>query len=237
MHLDLENPAPFLSIIRDDSEGCADVLKLCRSNNHLVTTISACGDLPDALTRALSHFIRAAKERVQSVAAYHGCRVFDESSYRRHGIRRPKAEELINWCKEFFGHEAQIDKIVGELGRAYINHGESAVFCMRGIEAARKNNCCHQDGSEFVRNIARRLGPTSEEKYYAAGRSCFIEVRTPIEWFERHSQGSVDSLLRDVFVHWLWVELSLDWPGDPRVGGIEFGTDIPAEYVKAFHYV
>lgn len=237
MHLDLENPTPWWTVIGDDSEGRAAVLELCRRNNHLVSSIAAYGELPGVLARALDEFVRSARGKIQSVAAYHGCRVIDESSYRFGGIHRLRAAELIDWCKTFFGHEAKVEKICADLGTQYIEHGESAVFCMRGIEPARRNSCVHHEGSEFVRNIAARLGPTSEQKYYAVGKPCFVEVCIPIKWFDCHSRGSVDCLLRNVFVHWLWIELSLERPGDPRDGAIIFGADIPAEYVKTFHYV
>lgn len=213
------------------------MLKLCRNNNHLVSSISACGDLPDALARTLNQFVSSAKGRIESVAAYHGCRVLDERSYREDGIRRLEAARLISWCKTFFEFNERIDEIVLDLQIGYLSHGESAVFCMRSMEAERKNGCCHHEGSELVRHIARQLGPIAEDKYYSAGRSCFLEVCTPMDWFERNSQGTIDNLLRDLFVHWLWIELSLEWRGDPRRGGIVFSADIPAEYLKTFHYL
>lgn len=64
-------------------------------------------------------------------------------------------------------------------------------------------------------------------KYFAKGRPCFIEVSTSIEWFKRFSETSIGPLLRDIFTHYLWMKLNLDWPSDPREGGIVFKEGIP----------
>ncbi|MGJ8649775.1 MAG: hypothetical protein ACSHX4_05405 [Opitutaceae bacterium] len=235
MNLDLENPKPFWEVILEDSIGSKTTLELCQENEHFVSSISGIGELPIEIKHALVRFTDTAKERIESVSAYHGCRVFDEADYTLRGIKRLESTQLISWCKDFFGLDERIDDIVEELGPDYIGHGEGGVFCMRGIEAAIKNRSYHSDGSELVRSITSRLG-IEEEKYFSAGRPCFIEVCTPIEWFRNHSRTGIDCLLSDIFVHWLWLQLDLDWPGDPRRGGIEFKTDIPAEFIRAFHY-
>lgn len=236
MNLDLENPQPLWEFILEDSDGSRATLELCQKNEHFVSSISGIGELPIEIEDALSRFTYVAKERIKFVSAYHGCRVFDEADYTQGGIKRLESAQLISWCKDFFGLDKRIDEIVEELGPNYIRHGEGGVFCMRGIEAAKKNRSYHSDGSELVRSITHRLGTIEEEKYFSLGRPCFIEVCTPIEWFRQNSQTDLDCLLRDIFVHWLWLQLDLDWPGDPRRGGIEFKTDIPAEFIRAFHY-
>lgn len=236
MTLDLENPAPFWDIIHEAVDSSSKILSTCRDDVHLVYSISACGNLPAELEEALNSFTRAAKEKVNAVSAYHGCRVFRESDYTDRGIRKLETSRIVSWSKCFFGNGRRIDEILAELGRDYIDHGESAVYCMRGIEAANRNGCSHCDGSELIRSIARRLGPAEEERYFSVGRPCYIEICVPIRWFELNAKPSIECLLRDIFVHWLWVELNLDGPGDPREGGIVFGKDIPPEYVKTFHY-
>ena len=236
MKLDLDYPEPLWGIILEDEKGHTGVLELCRANEHLVSSISAYSELPVVLDSTLNAFISSAKERIESVSAYHGCRVFSESDYQERGIKKLEPARVISWCKEFFGHEVRIDEIVSELGSDYISHGESGVFCMRGREAAKKNRSYHSDGSELVRRITNRLGQIEEEKYFSAGKPCHIEVCTPIKWFNENSKTKIECLLRNVFVHWLWVQLELDWPGDPREGGIVFKADIPPELIKAFHY-
>ena len=236
MNLDLENPQPFWELISENEKGQNQVLKLCRDNEHLVSSISSCSELPEVVNDTLTAFILSAENRIEYVSAYHGCRVFKESDYKERGIKKLETDRIVKWCKDFFGHHERIDEILSELGEDYIRHGESGVFCMCGIEAAKKNRCCHPDGSELVRCIASRLGPNEKEKYFAEGTPCFIEVRTPIEWFRKFSDNSLEPLFRNVFTHWLWLELELDWPGDPREGGIVFQNDIPSEFIKAFHY-
>ncbi|MEY3773269.1 MAG: hypothetical protein RLZZ129_49 [Verrucomicrobiota bacterium] len=236
MNLDLENPTAFWPVIRENKKGHSEVLELCRKDVLLVSSLSACGDLPKRLEETTNSFVRSAKERVEAITAYHGCRVFSESDYRGKGIRRLETNRIVSWSKEFFGHDARIDEIIMQLGHDYVRHGESGVYCMRAIEAAKRNGCRHSEGSEIVRCIAKRLGRVEEERYFSVGRPCFIEVRVPKSWFELNAEPTVEVLLRNVFVHWLWVELNLDWPGDPREGGIVFRADIPSDYVKAFHY-
>jgi|GEM_PF-3698251 len=236
MNLDLENPTPFWKVISENPQGRQQVLDLCKENEPLVSSISAYSELPKVLNDALTTFVSSAVERIKYVTAYHGCRVFNESDYTERGIRKLETDRIVKWCKEFFGLDDRIEGILSELGEGYIRHGESGVFCMRGIEAAKKNECSHCDGSELVRCITNRLGKNVEERYFAAGTPCFIEVCTPIEWFKKFSNTSLESLLRDIFTHWLWVELELDWPGDPREGGIVFQNDIPPEFIMAFHY-
>lgn len=235
MNLDLENPQPFWELISKNEKGQNQVLKLCKNNEHLVSSISAYSELPEVLNDTLTTFVSSAEKRIEYVSAYHGCRVFKESDYTERGIKKLERDRIVRWCKDFFGRHERIDEILSELGEDYIQHGESAVFCMRGIEAAKKNRCPYPDGSELARCIASRLGPNEEERYFAEGTPCFIEVRTPIEWFREFSDSSLEPSLRDVFTHWLWVELELE--GDPRNGGkIEFQNDIPPEFIKAFHY-
>ena len=138
--------------------------------------------------------------------------------------------------KFFFHLGSEVEEVVEALRDGYIEHRESGVFCMRGIEAARRNRSYHSDGSELIRTISRRLGAKEEEMYLSAGRPCFIRILAPVEWFILNSRTSVDSLLRDLFTYWLWTELELDWPGDPRDGGIVFTIDVPPGFIDTFHY-
>lgn len=102
MNLDLENPSPFWSIIKEDQVSCEQVLKLCRDNEYYVSSISACGNLPDALSSAINQFQQNARREIRMISAYYGCRVFDESNYKSIGVRRLDLDEIIDWCKVFF---------------------------------------------------------------------------------------------------------------------------------------
>lgn len=236
MNLNLDNPEWLWRILENQNDISA-VLELCRANVHLVSSISACGNLPDSLENALKAFVDSAKGRVTSVSAYHGCRVVSEPPYRDRGIRKLETANIVSWCKDFFGEDNRIDEIIRGLKPGYIGWGESAVFCMRGIQAAKKNNCAHSKGSELVRNIASRLGKEAETKYFSEGRECFIEVCAPSEWFTINSRTKIECLLKNVFVHWLWVRLELGWPGDPREGAIIFEANVPPGFIRKFHYL
>ena len=237
MLLDLDEPFRFWPIIESEVQLHRGVLDACRLDKRIVSAIGAYGEIPDIVLRGLSGFLESVRNEIQSVAAYHGCRVLDERDYRQHGIRKPKSEQLIQWSVEFFGSEKGIAEIISDLPKGYLQHGESSVFSMRSMQAAIKTGCRHAEGSELIRAIASRLGTKELENYLSIGRMCYIECHLPIDWYIQYAEPSVDVLLRDLYVHWLWCEMDLAWHGDPREGGIVISADVPAGMISKFHYL
>lgn len=239
MNLDLEHPAPFWPLIESDSESTERVLTLCSEQNHFITALDHNGTVPNSLRSKLEVFIRYSEELVTSISTYHGCRVSNEDDYRLRGILRRPPEAMVDECKKIFGQECETERVVESLERrypGYTAHNASRVFCVRSIAAVKKIQCNHPKGSELIRAVAKELGPGAEELYQSSGKKCFIEARTPRDFYSQHAEPKVSELLRALFSHWLTTKLKREAITDSREGGITFDTDLSPKMVHAFHY-
>lgn len=167
------------------------------------------------------------------IKAYHGCRMYPESTYDQNGILCSSPEKLIEWAIQKFGDREQVTQIVKELGGEYISHNSSKVYAVKSMRHFQENGgYCHAKGSELLGIIAKRMTPSRENELYAIGEPSIIEFLIPIRSLEPQVWRNYVS---DVFALWLMTFVECDRPNDPRMGGIILNRDVPPEMLLRRH--
>ena len=175
--------------------------------------------------------------RYRYVAAYHGCRPRDLSSYRELGISPSNTEELLNQARELFAGMPGFEDALEDLEQCsyYRAHNEGKVWFLFSSNVKEIPGCCHHEGSELIRGIAHRIGPSAQSRFAATGKPTIIKCAIPIEWLETSAIDSVigkyaRSVIAAVVRSRIWPEKA----SNAVRGGFSLTRCVPPENIMEF---
>jgi hypothetical protein len=241
MNLNFETTESLWSYFSKHLPPPAEIITGHEDPTHFPRKIEDREFISDAFEAAYSELESDLRQALSSVSTYHACRVIDESSYKKDGIRKLRINEITEWMKTFFGLQGEIDEAVIELEKkepSYRNWNGSGVFTMCSISDSENRNLGYKAGSEFIRRIAKILGSDHLEKYKSAGRSCYIETKVPLDWFEENTdRNDLSNIVRNRISHWILTTTNNhDYAKERMNFAVIYNSDIPANMIHSFHY-
>ena len=172
----------------------------------------------------------------EAIRCFHACRITDESSYRKNGIKRISDELFLELALERFGHVSSVEAIKQACEEKVLDNHDMSVFFFTALESAKDSSQNHylKCGSEMLQGLAWDLGLGNQGVLSGQGRSCIIECKIPI------------SQVKQIYRYDFWRQLitfsfkktskkafkqeSLNW-------GFATDGDVTPESIVNFHYI
>lgn len=241
MNLNFENPQNLWSYFCKHFPRAIELIGDCEDPTQIPRKIENREFVSDAFEETYLSLEKDLRDRITSVSTYHACKVIDESSYRERGLRKLRKVEAINWMKAFFDLADEVDAAAEQLEKELSGYGkwnEGGVFTTCSMTDTENRNVGYKEGSEFIRRTAKILGDQQLRQYEDLGSSCYIESRTPLDWFDGHTDnGDFSILTRHLLSHWLLTITNNHFHASDRMNcPVVFKSDIPASMIHHFHY-
>tara|TARA_B110001469_G_C9644353_1_gene325048 strand:- start:1918 stop:2649 length:732 start_codon:yes stop_codon:yes gene_type:complete len=241
MNLNFETPETLWPHFSKHFPSVSEIIGGHEDPTHIPIKIEFSEFISNDFEDNFSALLDELEEEIETISTYHACKIIDESSYRQGGIRRLNKEAMIKWMKDFFGLDSEVEEAVDALERkmscSYSERSERSVFTMCSMTHSNQS-LSYRDGCEFIRYASDILGKEYHQKYVTYGQPCHIEIRTPLEWFEKNTDdGDLSKLIRALLAHWLLLESDLEHYAEDRMNSsVIFQSDIPSEMIHHFHY-
>ncbi|MDQ5979504.1 MAG: hypothetical protein QG602_2478 [Verrucomicrobiota bacterium] len=170
---------------------------------------------------------------VTHVHAFHGCRVYADSTYHIEGIKPLTDEWITAEVRKWAGTIPASESDAGRLLQDYIRDYGGKVCAVKSLKAHQdKGGYGHALGSEALRKILNLHCPSGLERMLQTGEPSIIEFTIPVAELENKAWPNfVSDLLRI----WLARQVGYPWPNDPRHGGIVLSRLVPPNWLLCRH--
>ena len=174
--------------------------------------------------------------KYKCIKGFHACRITNEISYRKNGIRSMCNELLIELATERFGEHVSTGRIKSACEKTEIDDYDNSVFLFPSIERAKEpfQNHYLKCGSEILQGLAWDLGLSNRGILSSQGRSCIIECDIPIKMIQ---QTFRDDFWRQLITFAFQKSTGKHFEQKAPDWGFATNCDLAPDYIKFFHYV
>lgn len=184
----------------------------------------------------MNDFDRCICHHFRTIKGFHACRITNEDSYRKYGLRELNKELVLELALERFGSFASPAKIEQACNDWKILENDTGVYFFPALDNAIDIHQNHylKCGSETLQGISCKLGLNNRGILSCQGRSCIIECDIPIYQIKQGFRMSILSMIiTGIFREKVGKVINEDVPD---IGYTTYGAVEP-EFIQRFHYI
>jgi hypothetical protein len=189
-----------------------------------------------SVERLTDNFDRCICHHFRKIKGFHACRITNEDSYRKHGLRKLSKELLLELALERFGSFANSIKIEQACNKWKILENDTGVYFFPSLDNAMDPSQNHylKCGSETLQGISCDLGLNNRGILSSQGRSCIIECNIPINQIKQGFRISIwNMIITGIFREEAGKVINEDVLD---IGYTTYGKVEP-ECIQKFHYI
>jgi hypothetical protein len=236
--LDHDSFLGWVDQILSDDGLCERWLDSCRKDEANFRTswywlISRENSCPHA-ERALFRMLHEPGIGISHVHAFHGCRIFSDSTYHSHGIQPLSREwierEIVKWS----GSLPAVQTEANQLLQQYLKCYEGTVCSIKSLQLRQKHRgYVHTKGSETLRNFLKLHAPDALNRYLLEGQPSILEFLIPVSDL---NASDWRNYLCSLLCIWLASKVDFDRPSyDPWEGGFVLNAPVPPTRILCSH--
>ena len=170
---------------------------------------------------------------ITHVHAFHGCRIFSDSTYLSHGIQPLSREwietEIVKWSGTLPTKQSEAAKWL----QHYLEDYEGKLCAVKSLQFHQgRRGYWHTKGSETLRKILELHAPDALNRYLFGGQPSILEFLIPVSDL---SANDWRNYLCSLLCTWLASKVEFDRPSDSREGGFVLDAPVPPSCILCCH--